>query len=169
MGNTGRSYEATFSYDGRVSARRDADINGVSEDSLLILYKPLYGGQWREWEHYTQNQAANPSDYFGLFELTDMEDGYYAIGIKDPTAGISSNAVEAFRVFPNPASDEIKIELRKMGLYQIRVYDLKGASIYEGAFEGIGIKIDVSGWKAGQYLLELSDMGRTISQKIIVQ
>lgn len=169
MGNTGRSYEATFSYDGRVSARRDADINGVSEDSLLILYKPLYGGQWREWEHYTQNQAANPSDYFGLFELTDMEDGYYAIGIKDPTAGISCNAVEALRVFPNPASDEIKIELRKMGLYQIRVYDLKGASIYEGAFEGIGIKIDVSGWKAGQYLLVLSDMGTTISQKIIVQ
>jgi aminopeptidase N len=168
-GDAGLRFKSTFAYDGRSTGRKDDDLNGVSEDSLVILYKELYGGQWRIWEHYSQNQAANANDAFGTFSLTDMIDGYFAIGIMDPTASITEKVDDEFSLFPNPVNGELNVQLEEWSNYRLVIYDIDGRQVYFKNFKGIGTKIDVSDWAGGQYFLEVTGAEKSSTQKFIVQ
>lgn len=79
-----------------------------------------------------------------------------------------------FEIFPNPVSDEIKLNISDCGLEKIEVdiYDLRGVLILEKNNQqanGDFITINLQELKSGIYFLKLKDGERLFTQKIIVE
>jgi len=78
------------------------------------------------------------------------------------------------RIFPNPAFDQLTVELDN-GLahykaYMVRCYDMQGRLLYHGVFPPFAYihNIDVSGFAAGMYLVEiLNEEGRRVVSKFV--
>jgi hypothetical protein len=86
-------------------------------------------------------------------------DGNYcpSVGIEE----VISNGQIAF--YPNPASKELTITLKKEG--SIQIIDLTGSVVFESKFQAEKSVIDISMLASGQYLIT----GGAGSQKLIVE
>jgi hypothetical protein len=89
------------------------------------------------------------------------------------TCGIASLAeleLPEFLLYPNPASNEIRVELNKESVYTISVLDLSGRMLFTNDFNQSSVQIDITGLSAGNYIVRVVDaLNSTIqSQKLIV-
>ncbi|NND70256.1 MAG: T9SS type A sorting domain-containing protein [Rhodothermales bacterium] len=75
-------------------------------------------------------------------------------------------------IFPLPAGDTINLTIAsvKSGISDIVVYDNLGRVVYQGVVppDVFQIRIDVSTWAAGLYMLSVVDSGTTVSSPIVV-
>ncbi|HET6556987.1 MAG TPA: DUF362 domain-containing protein [Prolixibacteraceae bacterium] len=92
------------------------------------------------------------------------------------TTGISKNERFGFRLFPNPFTKNISVELKDRQPVKMSVYNLKGQLVFNtvinNTFTWKGNTNSGSELQEGIYLLKLSDMksGRTVaSEKIVYQ
>jgi hypothetical protein len=79
-----------------------------------------------------------------------------------------------FEIFPNPVSDELKLNIADCGLENVEVemYDLRGVLILEKKNEQVAsnfITINLQELKTGIYILKIKDGERFSSKKIIVE
>jgi bilirubin oxidase len=75
----------------------------------------------------------------------------------------------AFSVFPNPASDVVKLRFARSLEGKIHVTDVMGRRVYEGALNGITADFSTVGWNNGVYLITVTTAEATFSQRIVVQ
>ena len=68
----------------------------------------------------------------------------------DPTLTVENNTSEV-SIYPNPATDCVNIEVE--GLQQVILMDLTGKALSSIAAKGNSVRLDVSGLKAGVYLI----------------
>ncbi len=74
-----------------------------------------------------------------------------------------------FRIFPNPAGEEFRIELSESNSRaDILVTDLLGRSHHQGSFTGYAT-LNIQGWTKGAYLVHVSTRGGSRVEKIILQ
>ncbi|MEA1874390.1 MAG: T9SS type A sorting domain-containing protein [Bacteroidota bacterium] len=83
------------------------------------------------------------------------------------TDNIQSSDYDQFKLFPNPAIDELSIEVNTDGL--VEVYDLTGKQIKRFPVYTGRNKINLSNWFQGIYILRISDKNETISKRLIVE
>lgn len=94
--------------------------------------------------------------------------------VKPATTGateLSLNHVTV-KVFPNPASDVLTIEIDPVdnaGPFQLRIYDVMGKTIHASALTQRQIRLNTSGWTKGLYMLELVQNENSIHKKIIIE
>ena len=119
------------------------------------------------------NAAENPQTYpdilfsQGKFHIVyeDQATGtpmYLTAGFETSTGiPFGSNVAEGLNVFPNPASQLIRIDQVKYfdEKTEIRIIDMHGATIFEKSCIGPPGPIDVSGIEKGLYLIRLSIAG----------
>jgi len=74
------------------------------------------------------------------------------------------------KVFPNPASDKIIIELQNENAFLIRVADMQGKFVYENNFlpREQRIELNTINFTPGIYFLEITSAKKTSAQKIII-
>jgi len=163
------SIDGVLRFDGRSNAPLDDNLAGVPEDSLILMYRPLYQGEWAELSNYSLNTAGNANDAFGVFTLNDMPDGHYAIGIKDQSVGraeLSKNS--GLLLFPNPTDGMISIKaLEKYDSFQI--LNMEGKLLKELLSPQQEMHLDLSLFKAGTYVLKARKDGRNEELKFIVK
>lgn len=159
---------AVLRYDGREPSRLDSELNGVHEDSIVLLYKPLYSGEWEIFDHYTQNKVGNDNDAFGIFDLSEVPDGNYAIGIMDETVSIGEPEKQSIYFYPNPSSGKINLSDKVQGLDLVRILNMEGKMIMETKAEA-GNTLDLSEVSPGTYWLEWSGDKASIKEKIVIQ
>lgn len=83
------------------------------------------------------------------------------------TTEISDKEIEHFSFYPNPAFDNLTIEVDEDAL--IEVFDLTGKRIRSlHAYKGSN-SIDLSNWISGIYILRISNENETISKRLIVE
>ena len=72
-----------------------------------------------------------------------------------------------FTVFPNPAKDEINIQIKNSQNYTFKISNLAGQYLLKSK----GNKIDLKGLSTGEYILSVYDAGKTLvgSKKFIVK
>ncbi len=75
------------------------------------------------------------------------------------------------RVFPNPASDRIRIELAEgyNGLSRARLFDMQGKLIFDQTFDGGTSELDVSGLPSGEYILHVKRQKEAGSYKVLIE
>lgn len=92
------------------------------------------------------------------------------------TTAVSDPPAEAFRLFPNPASQTLTLDLNRLpaGPLRIRAFNYLGTLVYDRELEKqpqAPLTLDVSSWPEGQYVLSVQPGGaeqRQFRQKVTV-
>jgi len=100
--------------------------------------------------------------------------GLYIIGYKTNTTGVKDfeEIIETFKLFPNPSSGEIAIEVTNIDLdnSEVKILDLIGKEVYASNLSyGLETNIDLSNQKEGIYIVQLLKNGKLIqSEKLVI-
>lgn len=86
------------------------------------------------------------------------------LGVQD-AAMLSNN----FSVFPNPASDVVKLRFARPLEGKIHVTDVMGRRVYEGSLNGNTADFSTAGWNDGVYLITVTTAEALFSQRIVVR
>jgi len=112
----GTSLSSEIIYSGLVSTSADYgyldnELIKITEDSLVLLFRPNAGVAWSVASDYTKNMGSL-FDKRGTISISNLKRGQYALAMYDSklanTKRIHNNKAE-FTVFPNPASKELNI------------------------------------------------------------
>jgi glucose/arabinose dehydrogenase len=89
--------------------------------------------------------------------------------ITDATAGVSKFAAEAITMYPNPANNEVFINIKNQGApAEVTIFDLSGKRLIQQSVNTDTNRIDTSTLQSGLYLLDVTTSGRKMQQKLII-
>jgi hypothetical protein len=87
----------------------------------------------------------------------------------DPVGNQEKNIQkEYFRLFPNPASDKVFVELYTQGSAVLSVFNLTGQRIQSNTISGRFL-LDVSGLSAGSYVVNITGKDFTSNEKLVIR
>ena len=87
----------------------------------------------------------------------------------ESASSVNDTQMEGVRIFPNPVTDVLIIELEKpMAKLQYSVMNMAGSIILSGEIDNSQTIISFKNNKAGVYFVKLSGNGKTVTYKIIV-
>lgn len=94
----------------------------------------------------------------------------YAEGFSYTSTGIEEGVNSLFKVYPNPSSGRIQIELSDQASngFWIKLTDMNGKMVFERKCHHNQCELNLE-LPAGMYLLNIDSSGRSISQKIILE
>lgn len=155
---------ARITYNGRVnvgfsSGYLDNKLIQITEDSLVLLWRPRPDAYWEEYPDY-QKIVGSPFDKYGTIIINNLKKGEYAFGMKDSQLlGVQEveekkdNALVTIQ--PIPSRDKIEIHVEKAGSGLMEVTNAKGEVVYqvEISSDQFDHKINVKDWAPGIYYL----------------
>jgi len=130
---------------------------------ISSLYRKNYSEKWRLNVHPTYQLAGGTLNSFSLdvCEFTEQKLGTEDIISKDIT----------FTVYPNPSSDIFNIDLGKNSNkgknVHVKVYDMSGTLIFQKVEKNQLFSIDLTDYRPGVYIINISGKGNPISKSII--
>lgn len=75
-----------------------------------------------------------------------------------------------FKVFPNPATDNITLRMNEEGTYLVRIYNMIGGKVATFEFTGTEFTHNISGLPTGMYLIKLNtEKGTEFTTKVIIK
>ena len=155
----------SISYDGSHPNALDWDLLSVTEDSLVLLYRPSPEEDWYEYQNYTIQYAGSHSDGVGFVFIEPLAIGEYtfANAIVPPTSIDDLTQNDNFQIFPNPAPELISIDgkIAKDGEYDLTLFDNTGKNILGKKVNvqngELSTTLNVSTLPAGVYIVSISD------------
>ena len=172
LGDYPGDYELTlkFPYEGKSPNDLDYPLTVVSEDSILLFYRPDASVRWEPLD--AKLIKFNPVDGAGSVEIEFAQPGDYAIG-KGVRDVVSTNEIESLisEVYPNPASSEVYVNLDLNITGVIRVIDLQGRKLMQRSLVNTNsTTLDVSSISAGQYFIEIEseDYSNLSVKKLVI-
>ncbi len=169
---------ALISTDGGLSWQRDFNLATFAYQGFNCAYKagnnqPYLGGKlsWGNggiifnktpswWNYVLVDQIVNDlgghSDSI-VFAVGDS--GYVGVNVLPQSIGLSEyQSVMDYRIYPNPVSDVLKIEMSEVKQPQrIILYDQKGMVLSRFEMYGSSIELDVSELSAGVYFIDIEN------------
>ncbi len=167
------------------------------EESKILLYTPEAGYSY-EW--FRDNTSLGNLQYYYPGDGKGWESGDYYVEITDDLHGCypvtsqvitedelkaallefalqqKNNQTNNFLVYPNPASDHVKIYnsvAEDAEISRISIFNLKGEIIYDRAnFQNTSIsplEINLNGQTSGVYFIRVSMDGQSETQKLIIK
>ncbi len=103
---------------------------------------------------------------------TILTQGFHQTNLTVTAIGQLQAADMSLKVYPNPTSDFIKIELEnETGPINYSLFDLNGKLIFQDIITDINAKIPMSNYETGVYFLEVSNKNKRVLQtfKIVKQ
>ncbi|MEO5570038.1 MAG: M1 family aminopeptidase [Bacteroidia bacterium] len=177
--STGFSSNATFNYDGTISATTgyldNTLITGI-EDSLVILYRQGTSDDWSIVNGYTVTFGASHVDKKGSIIIDTLKKGEYVFGYYDYTVGVSniSNTKNySFSVQPNPSSGiyNFYFDLKRLNHATLRIFDERGTTVLDTALKSNQTSFlwDAGKFSKGIYFVLLRVNGEKIAvQKVVL-
>lgn len=128
---------------------------------------------------YTDNTANQEGHYFyrlyAYYSATDCTSApasvkgdpnlFYLKVYYSPTE-VMENEVQRVSLFPNPADQSINIEVE--GMTHVTVYNMLGQFVYDADVEGDMMKINVSDWNEGIYLIRIESAQGQLSRRVSI-
>ena len=137
----------------------DANLIRSTEDSLVLLFRPNARSAWSEAQDYTKNMGSL-FDKRGTIDISNLRKGQYCLAMYDASLLQASNLDKrpAFKLFPNPASQEINVELSSPKEGVLEITNMQGQVIHSYPMNGSQLehKIDISFLASGVYLVGIS-------------
>lgn len=85
------------------------------------------------------------------------------MGLNDPI-----NSRENLNIYPNPASDKIRLNFNQTGNTKVNIYSLSGACIKTVNISSVGQEIDIRELYAGYYIVEVESDNKYLRKSLIV-
>jgi len=155
----------------RISANAGTSLE-IQENSqtLQTMQIPSTGG-WQNWKTFQFNLSLTAGKHKlsvytgkGMFNLNWIEINYAG----QPTF-TSATEMGNQRVYPNPASDKLFIEIEKFGKTEVSILDLSGRILDSEIFSGQTnpLEINFSKFKSGSYIVRTRTAEKTFNQLIV--
>ncbi|MFT6411884.1 MAG: hypothetical protein ACJA15_002716, partial [Flavobacteriales bacterium] len=94
-----------------------------------------------------------------VFFVGDSEDNVWETNTASPDLGL----------YPNPATQETRVVLKRPSTGTLQVFDMRGRITYSKALNGeMSLIIPVSNWQQGIYLVEWIDRNERHVRKLVV-
>lgn len=106
--------------------------------------------------YITASTAASPNNY--LIPLG---------GPQEAITGSGADGNEAFRIYPNPANNELNIKMEGYEKTEIFIHDIQGRVVYHGIMEGSEQTVNLEGFTAGAYSVLLITKEESFRAKFI--
>jgi len=184
---TGFHATALLQYDGRSLSSPynggylDNDfLKGEIEDSIVLMYKPLVGGDWILLNYntdYTKAMGSSHTDEFGNVKIQNLQKGQYAFGLYDAHVGISPilRPDNNMSVFPNPANNTLNINIKDYKIINsVQIFDSNGKMVVNSQFpqkaEGTGsISLSNLNLPGGTYIVKVTTSeGDIFTDKFVI-
>ena len=101
------------------------------------------------------------SNEAGEFEICISADSVPSIGVEN------LDIDNKISFFPNPAVEEVIIELFDMNDVNLKVYDLRGILIDERELNAQVTPVEIANWASGVYLFVFEKEGKKAHRKLI--
>ena len=109
---------------------------------------------------YTVNFLAYPYALLGFSISDDIWDLLAIPAVKEINAIVS-------KIYPNPANDQIKIELTNSEVVELRILNILGQVVKVATLNEMNNTVDVSSLNSGMYILKASQGGSVFITKMI--
>ena len=154
-----------------------------SNDNGLIAKYTLNNDPNTGYVDHVEIAYTNNSDLF-INAITFYNNTGFAVGtngliLKNTTGintidnlGISNKSFEIFSVSPNPAQNQVSINLKDIPnqqTIQYRIIDLQGKELMPFSVLQTGKSIDISNLTNGIYLIQVQTNGQVYTQKLLIQ
>nr|MBS0036900.1 T9SS type A sorting domain-containing protein [Saprospiraceae bacterium] len=169
-GNFDESWKATLTLriEGKGNLALDSDLVSITEDSLILVYRPDRATEWVEYPHYTKHILI-PGSGSGFINIQKIQSGEYAFAnsfFKGGTPTVDRNQPDIeFSLYPNPlTTNTLHIASgQQEGNYRATIYDLRGTEVMTIPVLHISPEaeqsIDLKNLLPGTYFLNLSKTG----------
>lgn len=89
----------------------------------------------------------------------------------DACLGVQNSTSITSAIYPNPAQDVLNIDLSSEMASDaaVRIFNATGQLVYTSNLTNVHTAIELSGFSAGMYLVEIQSGGNTTSERIIVE
>jgi hypothetical protein len=87
------------------------------------------------------------------------------------TCALSNIATENkldWMLYPNPATNQVQIQLPNESAITVVITDLSGREVYRQAHQSAHVSVDVSTFNPGNYLVQVHGAGAFITKKLVV-
>lgn len=153
----------------------------------MEFYKTVIGSDWKYFDMNTFSYSVTDSLVYFVQSLSGDIYKFVPISFSGQSEGktvfshelismvnISENNAQAgLRIFPNPASDQVNIDLSGLTTEKVKleIYDLSGRLLLqqEQMNSANTLKLSVQEFKKGLYLLQLRTAEKVYSQQLIVK
>ena len=162
--------ECIVSYRGRNSDQLDYDLVDVTEDSLILVYRPFGDSLWQEYPHY-EKSIQLPGDGRGICQLDQVLPGQYAFANQKISTSIAQVTPASQDVlYPIPSNDVVHLQTQQPAT-DYRIVDTQGKTTQSGSFAaGIGTyRIDISLLPTGFYYLQWKDEDNQWKSKKLIR
>lgn len=115
--------------------------------------------------------GSSDRDKIGQYVITSNLGVVYIDNIyfyTESTAGIENNDLLGFSMFPNPASNQLKI-LSQEAISNVNVFDVSGRKIKSFTINNTNTILDISDLSKGVYLIKYKSAGKAGAAKFIKQ
>jgi hypothetical protein len=164
-------FDLRFSYNRVTSSNGYLDneflTTTTSADSLVLLWRKDNTSDWEiiNFVALGSSSAGNLHTYYAQL-------GQYALGIAEPNQSGENERKESdkLKLFPNPAKDEICIQVNPSEAGSLRIYDMNGKEVFTKKTEDTASTIywQTSSFAAGVYEVLLLEKSTKTNQKLIL-
>lgn len=165
---------ARFSYIGLDSTFLDHELVYFTENDIILLYRPDASYDWIEYP-YAKKSIFIPGDKKGSFIVDSLLFGQYTFANGDYFPVRSEEILVSHElsveILPNPTSGWITLSGLEESDYFISFNDLQGKTLDELRIYGSSIKMDITGYPSGVYLIKITDTRTNTSstRKVMLQ
>lgn len=85
-----------------------------------------------------------------------------------PTAGIKEQIKVDFQVWPNPATEQIFVQVPNKSITTLTIIDMQGRIVYQEEGDHVTVA-DIAGLKAGSYVVRIAGVDFTAHKKIVIR
>ncbi len=134
------------------------------------LRNAAYSDNNPEWQLKTMTLTAPAEATAFRFEVRTYLTGvvYYddfSI-VKVDQASVKEDNIDGLNVYPNPANDIVTIASNGFGAKQVMLFDMLGKKVLETSTNET---INVSGLKAGIYVMKITQDGKAATRKLVIK
>ena len=167
-------------WDSFILSTSDFDLSLSNQDIVIPRNPYVFTGTINEFSfNALMEQSNNALKHFSAYRKNYNSNVYYkensyTFYYSTLTASIENNDNQSFfKVFPNPASSIVNIELTELSKEQsyIEIFDVQGRIIKEISLakNQRKVRIDVSELESGLYFIKYSDKNTTYGSKLMVE
>lgn len=145
----------------------DANLFTNENDSIVLLYRPDGSKTWQSIDYTIQSM-----NNFGRMTIDNIQSGEYVLGMWDEEhAAINENNSDLnINIYPNPAKNEINIDLKKEIQGQLTITNQLGQIVKKHKIDGNEMKLDITNIPSGIYHVNIIDKkGKLITSEKIVK
>lgn len=150
----------------------DGGAGTFNEDSIRMFYRRGAGYEWTVMAGADVNSLGSTIDGYGQVTTDSLLPGDYTFGwISGPVGIDEPESRHMFRVYPNPTSETVWIDLldQEISTYTIQLFNMNGQLINSTKSSAALVNFDVSNVSSGTYILSILDGGKFIgSEQLII-